>query len=167
MIVIGLAYLGNDRSRSSGLSGYQKEKGGLNNPGFLVTSSAGWVGAETPNSYYHFENFDTLQHGIRAWYINLYGKVRKGVINNTNQMIDILTPVGENAENARNNYKASVAQANNWLELGRRVFDFEANPQWKLCSNKSTVLQQGAQMAFDYLKKKYNLSGVPQYTLKP
>lgn len=169
VIVILLCYINNGGggSSSSGTSLFTS-KGGSNNPGFLIISNAGWEGAIMPNSGFKFENFDTLEHGIRAWYINLYAKVRDGRIKDTNDMIDILTPKGkENSEIARNNYKASVAQATNWLELGKRVFDFEANPDWKRCTNKTQVLQTGLQLAYNYLKGKYNLKGIPQYTLKP
>lgn len=169
LIVILLCYINNGGGLSSSLGSLvPSSKGGVNNPGFLVVSNAGWEGAQFPNSSFKFENFDTLEHGIRAWYINLYSKVRDGRIKNTNDMIDILTPKGkENSEIARNNYKASVAQATNWLELGRCVFDFESNSDWKRCTNKTQVLQTGLQLAYNYIKGKYHLSGIPQYTLKP
>lgn len=131
------------------------EKGGVNNPGFLVHTSVPWQG-KTKSDGCSFENFVSMKYGIRAWYVNLFGKMQKGIINNRVQMIDVLTPAGsDNPEVARNNYKAYVSQASSWLELGQRVFDFESNSSWKSCSSveKALALQEGFKMAVDYSYK--------------
>ena len=137
------------------------QKGGVNNPGFLITTNISWKGKTTPPGA-KFECFDTMRNGIRAWGINLFQKYKSGVITNTNTMIDVLTPAGsDNPEIARNNYKASVAQAQNWQQLFYAVFEFEANPSWlALQSNdKSTVIMQGLSDAVNYV---YN-GQLPQY----
>ena len=87
---------------SSGVS--YSNKGGLNNPGYLIHTNTQWKG-KVNSDYCKFENFANLTWGVRAWYVNLFGKVKNGTITNTNQMIDVLTPAGsENSEVARNNY---------------------------------------------------------------
>lgn len=131
------------------------EKGGVNNPGFLVHTPVSWLG-KIKSEGCTFENFASLKYGIRAWYVNLFRKMQKGIITNRVQMIDVLTPAGsDNPEVARNNYKAYVSQANSWVQLGQRVFDFEANPSWKCCSNveKAQAIQEGLKMAVDYSYK--------------
>jgi len=128
------------------------QKGGVNNPGFLIHTTINWAG-KTSSSGCKFENFSNISWGVRAWYINLFGKVKKGQIKTITQMIDVLTPKGsENPEPARENYKAHVKQAKSWTELGRRVFDFEANPDWKNCSDQVKVraLQDGLAQAVKY-----------------
>lgn len=133
---------------SSGASYFNK--GGHNNPGYLIHTNTQWKGKEN-SDYCKFENFATLTWGVRAWYVNLFGKVKNGTITNTNQMIDILTPAGkENSEVARNNYKASVARATNWLDLGIAVFNFEANPDWLNSSSRTDALEQGFADAVQY-----------------
>ena len=136
--------------------------GNVNNPGNLISvDSVHWQG-ETTQPGQKFESFETLRFGVRAWYINLFGKMKKGVITNTTQMIDVLTPAGkENPEPARNNYKASVAKAKSWLELGKAVFDFEACPSWVSADSqtKLSALQGGFSDAVRY---SYNGS-TPQY----
>lgn len=132
--------------------GGSSQKGGVNNPGFLIHTTINWAG-KTESSGCKFENFSNLTWGIRAWYINLFGKVKKGQIKTITQMIDVLTPKGsENPEPARDNYKAHVKQATSWAELGQRVFDFEANPNWKNASAqvKLSVLQDGLAQAVRY-----------------
>jgi hypothetical protein len=127
-------------------------KGGINNPGFLIHTNINWVGKTTIGSP-KLEKFDTLRSGIRAWYINLFGKVKAGTIKNTNQMIDILTPaIAENPEPARINYKNAVAKATNWMMLGKAVFDFEANPDWKQASgnDKTSAITLGLADAVRY-----------------
>lgn len=160
-VVLFLAYSQfskNDSAPSGSNSGSpvsNNQKGGVNNPGFLVHTSVSWQG-KTASEGCTFENFSSLKFGIRAWYVNLFGKMQKGIITNRVQMIDVLTPAGsDNPEVARNNYKAYVSQANSWIQLGQRVFDFEANPSWKGCSNveKATALQEGLKMAVDYSYK--------------
>lgn len=86
-------------------SNYVGGKGGSNNPGFLIHTDIKWKGKTYSNGC-KFENFSTLGYGVRAWYVNLFGKVKNGLIHNSNEMIDILTPaIAENPENARINYK--------------------------------------------------------------
>lgn len=164
-----------EQTTTSGVSGNGSNyvstgKGGVNNPGFLrVNILCNWVGCERPPTT-EFENFDSMIHGARAWFVNLFGKVHSGAIKNTNQMIDVLTPaIAENPEQARRNYKTSVAQASSWQELGLRVFDFEDNPQWRVLTQqeKNNVISQSLTQAVQYCGKKYNWSGIPQYTLKP
>lgn len=171
LIVLLLVYLNSGGGGSDGgicPSGSGSEpavtgssKGGRNNPGYLIHTDIDWQG-KTDSTGCKFENFSSLAYGIRAWYVNLFGKVKRGEIKNTNQMIDILTPAGkENSEVARNNYKQHVSQATSWLELGVAVFDFEGNPDWKNASgsDKQSALAWGLQQAIIY---RYN-GQVPQY----
>lgn len=148
----------NSNSQNLPVSG----KGGVNNPGFLrVNINVNWKGCQRPPNT-EFENFETIELGIRAWFVNLFGKIDKGIITNTNSMIDVLTPAGsENPEPARQNYKAHVSRAKSWLELGKAVFDFEACPSWKSLSNakQNEVLSKGLQLAVSY---KYD-GNLPQY----
>lgn len=127
--------------------------GNVNNPGNLVANSnVSWKG-ETTQPGQKFESFDTLRNGVRAWYINLFGKVQKGTITNTTTMIDVLTPASsENPEPARNNYKAQVAKATSWLELGKAVFDFEACPSWTNAdgNEKTYAIVNGYKDAVNY-----------------
>lgn len=137
------------------------DKGGVNNPGFLITTNTAWKGKTTQGNP-KFENFDTLGNGVRAWGVNLFNKVKKGTITSTNQMIDVLTPaIAENPEPARNNYKAQVAKATSWKELFRAVFDFEANPNWAQASAsvKDEALNYGFTQAVNYC---YN-GNIPPY----
>lgn len=137
------------------------EKGGVNNPGFLITTATGWKGKTTIGNP-KFENFDSLGNGVRAWGVNLFNKVKKGTITSTNQMIDVLTPaIAENPEPARNNYKAQVAKATTWKELFKAVFDFEANPNWvqASASAKDEALNYGFTQAVNYC---YN-GNIPPY----
>ena len=137
------------------------DKGGVNNPGFLIHTNTNWVGKTTLGNP-KFENFDSLGNGVRAWGINLFNKIKKGQITSTNQMIDVLTPaISENPEPARNNYKANVAKAKTWKELFVAVFDFEANPSWKNCSDaaRTEALNYGFTQAINYC---YN-GNIPSY----
>ena len=137
------------------------DKGGVNNPGFLITTNTAWKGKTTQGNP-KFENFDTLGNGVRAWGVNLFNKIKKGQIQSSNQMIDILTPaIAENPEPARNNYKAHVAKATTWKELFVAVFDFEANPSWKNSSDtdKQEALNYGFTQAINYC---YN-GNIPAY----
>lgn len=115
-------------------------KGGVNNPGFLIRSNVNWVGKVDKDGTTHFENFDNLSNGVRAWGVNLFNKMKRGKIISTSSMIDLLTPAGpENPEEARNNYKAAVGRATNWVDLFKAVFDFEANPDWVNASASVTA----------------------------
>jgi len=149
------AGLGNTTNSQNG------DKGGVNNPGFLITTSTSWKGKTTVGNP-KFENFDSLGNGVRAWGVNLFNKVKKGTITSTNQMIDVLTPaIAENPEPARNNYKAQVAKATSWKELFTAVFDFEANPNWVQASAsvKDEALNYGFTQAVNYC---YN-GNIPPY----
>lgn len=166
VIVLLLVYMNSGSGGSPSTTGSDNfhysttQKGGVNNPGFLIHTDTDWQG-KTESTGCKFENFATLHYGIRAWYVNLFGKVKNGTITNTNQMIDVLTPAGkENAENARNNYKREVAKAQNWLELGIAVFNFEANPDWLNSSQKQQALESGFSSAVQY---RYGSGNVPPY----
>lgn len=154
-----LTSLGSSGSNAPGMSFTQK--GGVNNPGFLIHTITKWKG-KTDSEGCKFENFSSMPYGVRAWYINLFGKVKDGRIKTITQMIDVLTPAGsENSEAARNNYKASVTQAHSWLELGMRVFNFEANPDWVALSqaHKNEAIQLGLAEAVKYC---YGSNNLPQ-----
>lgn len=144
---------------SSGIT----QKGGANNPGFLIHTNEKWKG-KTNSDGCEFENFSTLHYGVRAWYVNLFGKVKKGTIRSTNEMIDVLTPASDprNSPEARQNYKNEVAKAKNWLELGMAVFRFEANPDWLSASEsvKNEVNNSGFSEAITY---RYGSGNIPQY----
>lgn len=146
-------------SASSGIT----QKGGANNPGFLIHTNEKWKG-KTNSDGCEFENFSTLHYGVRAWYVNLFGKVKNGTIRSTNEMIDVLTPASDprNSPEARANYKNEVAKAKNWLELGMAVFRFEANPDWLSASEsvKNEVNNSGFSEAIAY---RYGPGNIPQY----
>ena len=144
-------------------SNYPGGKGGVNNPGYLIhRDDVNWKGEESSEGC-KFENFSNLTWGARAWYVNLFGKYKDGTIKSTSQMIDVLTPASsENSERARNNYKAHVAQAKNWIDLGFAVFEFEANPDWVNSGNKIGILNDAFKQAVDY---KF-CGNVPPYFIK-
>lgn len=152
VVVVFIAIQHSDESTKPRSNYVATEKGGVNNPGYLIRTDIKWLGCNKGvNS--RFENFETLSYGVRAWCINLFQKVKKGTIRNTSQMIDVLTPAGsDNPEDARNNYKASVARATNWVSLCRAVFDFEANPDWinAKSSDKNKALAEGLGEAVRY-----------------
>lgn len=153
LIVLFAALHQSTANNYSSVTGGSVQKGGVNNPGYLITSNVDWKGKQQPNSGFRFENFDTMRNGVRAWYINLFNKIKKGVITNTNNMIDVLTPAGsDNPENARINYKQKVALAKNWYQLGYYVFNFENNESWRVLSDsdKNFVIQQGLSDAVLY-----------------
>jgi hypothetical protein len=114
-------------------------KGGKNNPGHLVVTNNQWLGKIKPEPGQRFENFDTLEHGIRAWLINLKTLInRNGGKLSIDKMIDILTPADENSEQARKNYKkkikdfinGDIVTIDNAHLVAKAVFDFEANPDY-------------------------------------
>lgn len=113
-----------------------KEFGGKNNPGYLIwVKSIAWQGKEDNNPK-KFENFTSLSYGARAWFRNLKTHIDRGSIYDEVSLIDVLTPAGsENSETARNNYKAYISGYwNNKRELGRKVFEFENNPDYTKAS---------------------------------
>jgi len=129
-----ILYLKNKTNSSMSL------KGGKNNPGYLNVTGDQWLGKIKPEPGQRFENFDTLEHGIRAWLINLRTHIkRNGGKISVDKMIDILTPaISENPEQARINYKKKIKDfiksdtvtMDNAHLVAKAVFDFEANPDY-------------------------------------
>lgn len=118
------------------------KKGGFNNPGNLINTSIKWGGEVNSDIDKTFEDFISMEMGIRAWLLNLEHIIKKndGVIT-VDKMIDILTPGGQgtgNSELARNNYKAFVkdkigtdkVSMDNINKVAHAVFLFEANPTY-------------------------------------
>lgn len=81
-----------------------------NNPGNLKLSSLNWRGKipNADNTDGTFEQFKSMEYGIRALYRLLVTYVNKYDLRSVDQIIDRYAPPGENSEAARANYKTFV-----------------------------------------------------------
>jgi len=137
------------------------KKGGYNNPGNLINTSIKWGGEVNPDVKKTFEDFISMEMGVRAWMLNL-----KSIIKNNNgsitvdKMIDILTPGGAgtgNSEQARNNYKAFIKKTigtnnvtlDNMSGVAYAVFQFEDNPTY--------IKNPLSQLEIFKIQSKYNI----------
>lgn len=88
-----------------------------NNPGNIKYSSLNWRGkvpksantdARNRDGNPTFEQFQSMEYGIRALYRLLVTYVNKYGLRSVSEIIDRYAPPGENSETARQNYKSFV-----------------------------------------------------------
>lgn len=87
-----------------------RTKGGKNNPGFIRATNINWLG-ETKGNYI-FENFNTVDKGIRAWLKNAVTHYDRGK-NTIEKLITTLSPPNEN------NTTSYVANVSRKTGIGR------------------------------------------------
>jgi hypothetical protein len=66
------------------------------NPGNVIISSAKWVGKVEFNSDGKFEQFDTMEHGLRCMLIVLRTYIKKRGLNTIEKIIPVYAPSSEN-----------------------------------------------------------------------
>ena len=80
-----------------------------NNPGNLIITGNNWVGKINPNENTdgHFEQFRSIEYGLRALAIHLVNRIEAG----KNTLEQIITEFAPPSENNTKAYIASVSQA--------------------------------------------------------
>lgn len=79
-----------------------------NNPGNLIKTSIPWVGKIYPSGDAHFEQFNTLENGARAMFMDLINDITKGGKDTLREVIYEYAPPFENNTQA---YLNEVSQA--------------------------------------------------------
>lgn len=85
-----------------------------NNPGNIIKTNIQWVGKITPSSDVRFEQFQTMEYGLRALYKNLITKIKRYDGN----IASIITEWAPPNENNTQGYIDIVTQ-----RLGKRTVD--------------------------------------------
>jgi len=124
-------------SKKNEINNIMSTKGGKNNPGHLIVTNTNWQGKLTPVPGQRFENFDTLENGIRAWLINARTQIIKGY-NTIDSFVDRLTPAFENPEAARKGMKTEIRNllkketiaVSDLYKIAPIIFKYEGNPDY-------------------------------------
>jgi len=76
----------------------KKESRGFrcNNPGNIVITPARWIGKVTPNTDGRFEQFDTMEHGLRCMLIVLRTYIKTRKLDTIEKIIPVYAPSVEN-----------------------------------------------------------------------